>query len=118
MAKITEEQGKSGYKFSKLYYEGNGSYSNLKEELTETGMSKGSAHDYLYYLKVMLNDDERMTRTINNRDLILFLNHIERDYGKDALRTAITSLELHHDYLLNEHNNPKVSARKIIDTFK
>jgi len=42
MAKITEEQGKSGYEFSKLYFEGHGSYSDLKEELAYFTL-------YLYY---------------------------------------------------------------------
>lgn len=66
--------------------------------VSETGISPGSAPDFIHNLRHMLNGEEYQ-RTLNQFTTRYFLERIRQDFGLAEFKNAISSLQKHVDYL-------------------
>ena len=100
MGKITEKEYSVCYEQAKLVYEKKKTKQDVVNFLSKKdglGMKKSSA---TYYVNAYLNmrHGEKYTKTINNDATVYYLEHINSDNGKVALKIALESLQKHLDY--------------------
>ena len=82
----------------------------------QTGMNRNSAFIYVYVFQCMLNG-EVYKRAISVRATRYYFDHILVDFGKEALRGAISATEQHVEYLM-ERGNPCESLRALCREYK
>jgi 5-methylcytosine-specific restriction protein A len=111
--KITTEMIKKSYEYSKSVFENRITEVKALQILTEEyGMNEGSAKEYLNnYLH--LRKGEKYQRTMNKYATNYFLLNIFEDNGKDALRQALLSVDLHINYYESIDNKKLPSIRNI-----
>ena len=82
----------------------------------DVGMNRASAMMYLYALLGMM-EGKGYKRTINVIATEYFLEMIHADYGKEALKTALLSVDEHIKYFESEVKGEHRSIREIHDKF-
>lgn len=82
--------------------------------VNELDMHRGSARMYIEaFLKMMTG--EYYTRSINKTATEYYLKNIYSDYGKEALKNALTALKEHIEYYQNCSHSPCHSLNKIYE---
>ena len=95
---ITKEQISEAYRQAKRVFANEITLTEAKESVSETtNINESSAQGYINtFLKMM--EGVGYTWTINAFGTDYFLDNIHRDYGTEALLTAIASLKKHLEY--------------------
>ena len=109
---ITNEQIHAAYSQAKRLYAKEISATAAKDNVVNmTGMSEGSASGYINtFIKIM--EGAGYTRTINAYGTDYYLENIKKDFGNDALLTAISSVKKHLEYYegVGKSSQPKIHA--------
>lgn len=109
---ITNEQIHEAYNQEKRVYANQISATEAKDNVADmTRMSEGSASGYINtFIKIM--GGAGYTITINAYGTDYYLDNIKRDYGVDALLTAIASVKKHLEYYegVGKSSQPKIHA--------
>jgi len=113
--RITNEQIHEAYTQAKRVYAHEITATEGKDNVVEeTGMSEGSASGYINtFLKIM--EGSGYTRTINAYGTDYYLENIKKDYGIDALLTAIASVKKHLEYYEGVGKSSQPKIHKILD---
>ena len=82
----------------------------------DVGMNRASAMMYLYALLGMMRG-ERYKRAINGTATEYFLEMIHADYGPQALKAALSSVDEHIEYYESHGTGKLRNIRKIHDKF-
>lgn len=103
------------YNISKLVNNGTLKRSEGVKRISEKGVNKNSATDYIYGFKAMI-EGKRFTRTLNKASVEYFMQNILNDFGLRTLHNALIALELHIEYYENAqkavmHNMRDIFAR-------
>ena len=112
---ITNEQVHEAYAQAKRVHAGNLSLTEAKDNVAEsTGMNEGSAHGYINtFLKII--EGSGYTRTINAYGTDYYLENIKKDYGSEALLTAIASINKHLEYYEGVGKSSQPKIHKILE---
>ena len=95
---LTKEMTAIAYQVAQKVYAEQWSRSEGKDEIVKlSGMNSGSAGDYITDFLAMM-DGVQYTRTLNEYSTRYYLEHIERDYGIEALYRALNACEQHAKY--------------------
>lgn len=79
----------------------------------DTGMNVGSAKDYLHDFFLMLTG-ERLKRAMAEDDARYYFMRMHTDYGENALRNALSSMQQYLDY--DKQNHPEL--QNLVNEFK
>ncbi len=116
MAVIGETQIKAAYSAARQVYEKTATEHDAALSLeSSVGMSQASAYDYVRVLGLMIAG-KRYTRTINDSATRYYLQNIKRDYGNDALKSALAAVGGHIDYY-ESIRTARPSLRAILTEF-
>jgi len=88
------------YNISKQVYNKTLKTSHGVKLISEQGVNKNSATDYIYGFKSMI-EGRRFTRTLNTASVEFFMKNILSDFGLRTLNNALIALELHIEYYEN-----------------
>lgn len=112
---ITNNQVHEAYAQAKCVYANELSISEAKSKVSEvTGMNEGSAHGYINtFIKIM--EGTGYTRTINAYGTDYYLENIKKDYGNEALLTAISSIKKHLEYYEGVGKSSQPKIHKILE---
>lgn len=98
MESITLDVVKQIYPLAKDVYKGKLDVKTARDKLVrDVRMNPSSAGGYVQVFRRMMKG-ERYTRTINEDATRYFLEMIHADFGKQALRVALSSLKQHTKY--------------------
>lgn len=96
--KITEQMIELAYENAKKVYFGHITRSEGKIAISEkSGMSPGSAQDYITVFLAMMEGKE-YHRTTSNYGTEYFLMNIKKDFGNEAFQLAVEATEKHINY--------------------
>ncbi len=114
---ITNEQIHEAYTQAKRVYAHKITATEGKDNVVKaTGMSEGSASGYINtFVKIM--EGAGYTRTINAYGTDYYLENIKKDYGVDALLTAIASVKKHLEYYEGVGKSSQPKIHKILDKY-
>lgn len=116
--KITRDMVEQAYTYGKKVYSDEVSRNQAKYDVhTTSGMDTGSAQDYITVFLGMMNGEE-YHRTINTYATEYYLENIEKDYGLDALKKAVTAVDLHTKYYKTLDKGSLVSIENIVKSYK
>ena len=110
MGKITNELVEKSYETGKAFYEKQISLKEGIKILTDIGMNKNSAVDYIYNYSNLIQG-KQFTRTTNIYGTEYYLQKIHEENGKNGLQNALLSLSQHLDYY-EEKSGASVKKRK------
>lgn len=114
---ITPYMIETVYSVYKDVFSGAITYSRGKELVAQqSGMDIGSAGNYFQSLRAMFKGDV-YTRSINKMATQYFLEHIESDYGVDALRLAVESVQKHTEYFASHNKGSLSGIEKLANEF-
>lgn len=88
----------AAYITSRRFYDGNISMQDAIGQLSIIGMNPGSAFINVSVYKYLMNG-ERFTRTLTAQTFDFFLQNILKDYGTECLKTCLTGLSKHIEYI-------------------
>ncbi len=112
---LTNEMAAIAYEIAKKVFEGSVGRTKGKQEITiRSGMSAGSAGDYITDFLAMMNGD-KYTRTLNEYSTRYFLEHIRNDYGEIAFDKAIEACKKHVDYYASLGHGRLVYVERVIE---
>lgn len=117
MSKITPEQRQKGFELSLAFYRNKISFSEAVEQLTSTGMKRGSAQDYIRYIKEYMQINHTPTRTMSEDTQTLFMKGVLEHLGKDALEQWAINDRKHFDYYEGVKNGRVVGRRENLEKF-
>jgi len=117
MGIITNEMVQASYDISKKVNHGE----LIKEEGVDVlhskcGMDRGSASDYIYIYKCMING-EQYSRTMNEYATKYFITRILLDNGVQGFELALNALGKHLEYQDSIGHNAMKNIKKIYSTF-
>lgn len=117
--KITEALIESAYKVARNHYNSRGTMriTDARNELVALGVKASSAMDMIYNLKHLLNGD-RYERNLSVLATEIYFLRIEKDYGHDALKNAVTALRKHITYYQKLSRTPMKGQVKILAHFE
>ena len=78
----------------------------------ETGMNLGSAKDYIKNFFLMMKG-EKLSHDMKESDSRFYFENIQKDYGDEALRKALNSLQLYIAF--SKQNHP--GLQKLLNEF-
>jgi len=111
MGKITNEMIEKSYEIGKGFYKRQISLKEGIKILTDIGMNKNSAVDYVYNYSNLIHG-KLFTRTTNIYGTEYYLQKIYEENGKKGLQNALLSLSQHIDYY-EEKSGSSVKKRKM-----
>ena len=117
MSKITQEQREHGLKLSLKFYRDEIAFGDAVEQLTRTGMKRGSAQDFVRYIKEYMQIDHTPTRTMSLATQSLFLEGVLEHLGEKALEQWAVNDRKHFDYYEGIQNGNVVGRRKNLEKF-
>lgn len=96
--KITIEMSKGAYEIAKKVYSGALTRSEGKNTIAKTmGMNEGSAQAFITIFLAMMSGVV-YKRAFNNETNRFLLESIKRDFGTEAFKKALISVQQHIDY--------------------
>src|SRR5579871_6571372 len=95
--KISDDKVRATYPIVKSVAEGQRTAAEGKRAIEALGVRKNSAKDFVDNFLDMLKG-EKYERVLSKAATNLYLAMIRRDYGPEALKRAIASVEGHCDY--------------------
>ena len=111
---ITKEMAELCYKTAKSIFPNENEIKEVAKDISnKTGMIFGSAKDYLKNFFLMIQGI-KLSHDMSERDTRYYFDNINKDYGKDTLRKAITSLQLY--LVADKQNHP--GLQKIINEYE
>lgn len=112
-SEITQEMAFACYETAKEIYPNRDLINDSARKIeSKTDMNYESARDYLRNFFFMRNG-EKMEHDMSGRDTRFYFECIQRDYGNDALKKALYSLQLY--LALEQVNHP--GLQKILNDF-
>lgn len=112
--RITEEMSKEAYLVARKVYQGEMTRDQGIADLTERlGMNKGSASDFVYNLKPMV-EGRVYHRTLNYFTTEHYLESIRADFGESTYHKALSALEKHLDYYDSLGQGHQVKLRDLL----
>ena len=116
--KITRDMVEQAYNYGKKVYSGEIGWNQAKDEInSSSGMETGSAQAYITVLLAMMNGEE-YRRTINTYATEYYLENIKKDYGLEALKKAVTAVDLHTKYYKTLGKGSLASIENIVREYK
>ena len=113
---ITDDMIAIAYKIAKDIYNGSLVVTQAKEMIsTQSGMSINSTGDYIYNLRYMLEGKE-YHRAISQNATRYYFENIQRDFGDEALKNALSACRKHVAYYSRKGGNLHGTER-IIEEF-
>ncbi len=113
--RITNEMSEQAYEIAKKVYYEQLTRTEARLEIADiTGMSEGSAGDYITNLLAML-DGKKYTRTLNTYATRYFLVSIKRDFGEDLFEKAKQAVAQHIKYYNALGNGNLNSIQEVIN---
>lgn len=114
---LSKEMVAIAYQVAKKVYAGILGRTEGKDEIVKIcGMKPGSAGDYITGFLSMM-DGTKYTRTLNEYSTCYFLEHIEKDYGIDALKQAIKACEQHAKYYATLGHGRLVYVERLVQKY-
>lgn len=114
---ITTEMTAVAYDVAKKVHDGFLSFTEGKDEIVRiTGMSSGSAFDYISNFLAMMKG-KKYTRTLNEYTTKYFLEHILEDYGPLALKKAVIACKMHADYYATLGHGRLVYVERLVEKY-
>lgn len=111
-----ETQIQTAYNLAKQVYLKQIRVTHGAKTLSQTGLKKSSAFDYIYaYGK--LRNGKLYTRTINADTTDYYLSQIYKEEGKTELKKALLALYLHIEYYEETSGSPVKKGREIYDKY-
>ena len=117
MSSITQEQRERGFELSLAFYKDEISFGNAVEQLTRSGMGKGSAQDYVRYIKEYMSVGHTPTRTMSISTQSLFLKGVLEYLGEKKLQQWAVNDRKHFDYYEEISGATVVGRRKNLEKF-
>jgi 5-methylcytosine-specific restriction enzyme A len=114
MGKITNDLVESSFEIGKKVYRNELTLKEGIQTLTQKGMNRNSANDYIYNYSNLIQG-KLFTRTSNTYATEYFLERIYRENGLNGLQNALLSLSQHIEYY-EEKSGAKVKSRRKIYT--
>lgn len=115
--RITHEQRQRGFELSLAFYENKIPFSDAVLQLTRTGMSEGSAQDYIRYIKEYMRVDHTPVRTMSKATQSLFMEGVKEHLGEKALLQWAKNDLKHFDNYENIQNGNVIGRRKNLERF-
>ncbi len=103
--KINRKEYEAAYRCGQQVHSGKLRITDAKKHLAEIGINPNSSADLIYGLGRMLQG-HRYTRTLSAPVVADYFLWIERDYGREFLRNAISSLQQHIEYYQSLTKSP------------
>jgi len=116
MGKITNEMVEKSYQIGKQFYNNGISLKDGIKELTEIGMNKNSAVDYVYNYSNLIQA-KLFTRTTNIYGTEYFLQKIYEESGENGLQNALLSLSQHIDYYEDKSGASVKKRREVYNRY-
>lgn len=118
MNKISNEMVEIAYKVAKKVYSGELTKSEGKQEIANiSGMSAGSAQDYITDFLAMMSGNE-YHRTISNYGTSYFIENIKKDFGENAFLLALEATEKHIKYYNSLGYSKQPTKEDIVKKFR
>lgn len=114
---ITREDYEAAYKCGQQVHAGLKGPTSARDELIESGLSGGTATNYIYNLRHMLAG-RVYKRAMSVESTDDFLAWIHQDYGPAALRNAISSLEKHIPYFRKSSPSPMEGHVRVLEKYR
>lgn len=115
---LTKEMTAIAYQVAQKVYTEQLSRSEGKDEIVkQSGMNSGSAGDYITGFLAMM-DGVQYTRTLNEYATRYYLEHIEQDYGIEALHRALNACEQHAKYYATLGHGRLAYIEHIVDEYR
>ena len=103
----------TAYKTSKKVYEGKMTLSEGTKHIAKEGrMNRGSAHDYIYNFRYLIQG-KKFSRTLNASTMEYFFANFLKDYGSLRLENPLSALMQHIEYYEGKRNTTMHSMRGI-----
>jgi 5-methylcytosine-specific restriction enzyme A len=116
--KINQELFPNIYNIAKKVYNGTYTLTDASKILSEEhGMNTNSARDYINDFKHLMNGEE-FKRTLNAPSMKFLLEQIQKEYGEERLKKALTALDLHIKYYESCHSGELKKLRQVYNDFK
>ncbi len=116
MGKITNKMVEKSYQIGKQFYNNEISLKDGIKELTEIGMNKNSAVDYVYNYSNLIQA-KLFTRTTNIYGTEYFLQKIYEENGENGLQNALLSLSQHIDYYEDKSGASVKKRREVYNRY-
>ena len=116
MGKITNDLVEFSFEIGKKVYKNELSLKEGIQTLTQKGMNRNSANDYIYNYSNLIQG-KLFTRTSNIYATEYFLERIYRENGLSGLQNALLSLSQHIEYYEEKSGAKVKSIRKIYNKY-
>jgi 5-methylcytosine-specific restriction protein A len=117
VTRISKTQVQAAYRESVLVFRGKKQLVDAVETLvTEHSMNPGSARDFVNNFKFLMSG-EGYNRTLNGYATTYFLAEIEKEFGAEALQTALRAVDSHIKYYDGLNHGRLRNIRGIYDNF-
>ncbi len=117
MSKITQEQRERGFELSLKFYRNEIAFGDAVEQLTRTDMERGSAQDYVRYIKEYMQVDHTPTRTMSKATQTLFMKGVLKHLGSKGLTQWAINDRKHFDYYEGLGNSRVIGRRENLEQF-
>jgi len=116
MGKITSEMVERSFEIGKRFFQNKISLKDGIKVLTEIGMNKNSAVDYVYNYSNLIQG-KLFTRTSNIYATEYFLKKIYEENGVEGLQNALISLSQHIDYYEEKSGSSVKKRREVYERY-
>lgn len=116
MGKITNEIVEKAYDIAKDFFHEKITLKQATEVLSETGMNRNSAVDYIYLYSNLIQG-KLFKRTANTYGTEYYLEKIYNESGQPGLQNALLSLSQHIDYYEDKSGVPVKTRRDIYNRY-
>lgn len=110
---ITQKMAAACYTIAKSIFPNTEKINEAANEVSnETGINLGSAKDYIKNFFLMMKG-EKLSHDMKESDSRFYFENIQKDYGDEALRKALNSLQLYIAF--SKQNHP--GLQKLLNEF-
>ena len=110
---ISQKMATACYTVAKSIFPNEDKINEAANEVSnETGMNLGSAKDYIKNFFLMMKG-EKLSHDMKESDSHFYFENIQKDYGDEALRKALNSLQLYIAF--SKQNHP--GLQKLLNEF-